>query len=175
MGAITDPVTGDAVGRQAIYAEDASGNPVRVTSTSPLPVTSGAPAAANILNGFLSFAATTGATTLITIPAGRTWKGEIGVSCAAAVAAASTVAGQARGVVAVAGTNVVPAAGTIMAVEAKAGANAATGTVGAQAANEGSMKAVVVAPAGNAVTVTVATTQAGTSSVVDAWASGELV
>jgi hypothetical protein len=139
-----------------------------------LPVSTAAPTAANILNGFGSFAATTAATTLITVPATRTWVGTVGLSVASAIAAASTVAGQARGVITVAGTNVTPAAGTVMAAEAKAGANAAAGTVGSSADHSASMPLVVVAPAGNAVTVQVTSTVAGTAGVVDAWASGVL-
>ena len=141
----------------------------------PLATSVGAATAANILNGFQSFAATTGATTLLTVPAGRTWVGVVGVSCTASVAAASSTAGQARCVVATAGANVTPAAGTVVACEAKAGANAATGTVGSNAAQRASVPVTVIAPAGNAVTLTVVTTQAGTASVIDAWAVGALV
>lgn len=156
---------------------DANGNAVAVSSASPLPVSTsqGAPAAANILNGFQTFTATTVATTLLTIPAGRTWVGQVGVACAVEVAAAATTAGQARGVVAVAGTGATPAAGTVFAVEAKAGANAATGTVGTSGNNHALLTVAVVAPSGNAVTVTVTTTISPTQGVVDAFAVGSLI
>jgi hypothetical protein len=135
----------------------------------------GTTTAANILNGFQSFTSTTGATTLITVPAGREWAGEVGASCTAAEVGAGTAAAQARAVFAVAGTGVTPAAGTVFAVEARAGANVATGTVGSQAANANRMKLRVIAPVGNSVTITVASTNAGTNATVDAYASGELL
>lgn len=134
-----------------------------------------APVAANILNGFQSFTVTTAATTLLTVPAGRTWVGEVGATCSVGVAAASVTAGQARVVFATAGAGVTPAAGTVGGCEALAGANAATGTVGSNGSARTRMPLTVIAPAGNAVTVTVATTQAGTASRVDAWASGALI
>lgn len=137
-------------------------------------VTQPSPTSANILNGFQTFTATTAATTLITVPAGRTWIGEIGSAVTVGIAAASATAGQARAVIATAGAGVTPSAGTQLAVEARTGANSATGTVGSQAANTARARLVVIAPAGNAVTVTVASTNAGTNSVVDAWAIGEL-
>lgn len=159
----------------ALFTVDASDVPTRISGTNPLPTASGAPTAANVLVGFLSFAATTGATTLLTVPAGRTWVGTIAATCAVGIAAASSTAGQARAAFATAGTGVTPAAGTVAACEAKAGANAATGTVGSNGSARLALPLTVVAPAGNSVTVTVATTQAGTSSVVDASASRELV
>lgn len=166
----------DASGTSGVplFTLDGAGTLVPVSAANRLPTatTSGAPAAANILNGFLTFAATTAATTLITVPAGRTWTGTVAVSCAASTTAAATAAGQARAVVSVAGVGVTPAAGTVLAVEAKAAANAATGTSGDSAANSLSAPLVVVAPAGNAVTVQVATTV--TTGTVDAAASGSL-
>lgn len=136
-----------------------------------------APSAANILVGTLSHTATTAAATLITVPQGRTWVGTVTLGCAIANPGGSSTAGQARGVIATAGTNVTPAAGTVLAREAKAGANVATGTVGSQAAVTGSIELVVVAPAGNAVTLTLASTVSAGSTVgvVDAAAAGQLV
>lgn len=169
------PNTPGVVGNVSLFTVDGNGAPTPVSTTNPVPTAGSAPVAANILNGFQTFTATTGATTIITVPAGRTWVGTVGAGCSTAVAAASATAGQARAVLATAGTNVTPAAGTVMAVEANAGANAATGTVGQSNALRQSMPLVVIAPAGNSVTVTVVTTQAGTTSRVDAWASGQLV
>lgn len=171
----SDPVTGDPVGRTTVYVEDSSGNPVRVSTSAPLPVLPGAPTAANSLTGYQTFTSTTGATTLITVPAGRTWVGTIGAACSVAVAAAAATAGQARAVFTTAGTNVTPAAGTVFAIETRAGANAAAGTVGSESSSSLSMPLTVIAPAGNTVTVQVASTQAGTNSIVDAWASGNLI
>jgi hypothetical protein len=87
---------------------------------------------------------------------------------------ANTSAQQATATISVAGAGVTPAAGTVGAVSAKAAANAATGTVGSQAASFGSIPLVVVAPAGNAVTIQVATVCTGQSPQVDATASGVL-
>ena len=164
-----------SVGAAALFTVDASDVPTRISGTNPLPTTAGAPTAANVLVGFQSFAATTAATTLLTVPAGRTWVGTIAATCSVGVAAASSTAGQARAVFATAGTGVTPAAGTVAACEAKAGANAAAGLTGTSDTAQMVLPLTVVAPAGNSVTVTVATTQAGTSSVVDTSASGELV
>lgn len=183
-GARISPVLNGTPAPDAVGLTDGNGNIFKVTDngdgTATLNVTgavttsSTAPAAANVLNGFQSFAATTAATTLITVPAGRTWLGEVGAAVSVANAAAAAAAGQARAVFATAGAGVTPVAGTVLAAEAKAGANAATGTVGSQSANNSRMALTVVAPAGNAVTVTVAATIAGSGGIVDAWASGSL-
>jgi len=159
----------------ALFTVDANDAPSRVSSTNPVPTTTSAPVAADVVNGYQQFSVTTGATTLLTVAAGETWTGHIGASCAVGIAAASATAGRARAEFATAGTGVTPAAGTVLAVEAKSGANAATGTVGSNGNNNASMPLTVIAPAGNSVTVTVATTQAGTASTVDAWASGRYV
>lgn len=163
----------DATTRSSAHYCDGSGNPVPVTTTTPLPTVQGAPASSNILNGYASSTATTAATTLISVPAGRTWKGKIGASCAVSTAAASTVAGQALAVFSVAGSGAVPA-GNVFGVEALCGANAAAGTVGSQNSNFGDADLVVAATGAGAVTVQVTTTQAGTSRV-DAFATGRLV
>lgn len=133
-----------------------------------------AAAAVNVLAGRQVFAASTATTTLITVPAGRVWQGTVGASVSCSVAAASAVAGQARALFSTAGAGVSPVAGVYFGVDAQAGANAASGTTGSQAANFGFMALTVVAPAQNAVTVQVASTNAGTSSLVDAFASGVL-
>lgn len=168
-------VGGGGVHNAAMFTVDSNGAPSPVSATSPVPTTSGAATAANVLNGFQTFTATTGATTLLTVPAGRTWVGKVGAGCSTTVAAAGLTAGQARAVIATAGAGVTPAAGTVFAVEANAAVNAATGTVGSSAQASQVMPLTVVAPGGNSVTLTVVTTQGGTSSRVDAWASGALV
>jgi hypothetical protein len=139
-----------------------------------LPTTSATPTAANILDGYLTFAATTAATTLITIPAGRIWVGTIGASCSCAETAAAVNTAVARAVFTTAGAGVTPAAGTYFVVDARAGQNAATGTAGTSSANYGSIPFVVIAPAGNAVTIQVASSNQGSTSVVDASAIGAL-
>ena len=132
-------------------------------------------ASSDILNGHQAFTSTTGATTLITVPAGRSWRGSLHIVCDVAVAAASATAGQALGTITTAGTGVNPAAGTYLTCEARAGANAATGAVGSQGHNSVSVDDfIVVAPAGNAVTIQAASTNAGTSSRVSFSAIGRL-
>lgn len=138
----------------------------------PVKTVMGAPAATDVLAGFLSHAATTAAAALITVPAGRTWTGTISVAAAASTAAGVAAAGQARAVVTTAGVGAIPA-GTLMAAEARSAANAATGTSGDSNSTALSVPVVVVAPAGNAVTVQVASTI--TTGVVDVSASGMLV
>lgn len=130
--------------------------------------------AANVLDGFQSFAATTAATTVITVPQGRTWIGQVTVQCACAEVAAGAVQAQATGVVSVAGAGATPAAGNYLEVDAFAGANAATGTVGDGAASSVTTRMVLIAPAGNAIQLQLASTQAGTTSKVSCSAIGEL-
>jgi hypothetical protein len=130
------------------------------------------PAAATVLAGYQSFTNTTAATTLVTIPAGKTWQGTVAVSAACAEAAAGTGQPQALGVISVAGAGATPAAGNYFAVQAMCGANAATGATGDGDSNFGSIPMIVVAPAGNSVTIQVTTTTAGTAARIDASAIG---
>lgn len=140
-----------------------------------LPVSTSAPAATDVLAGRVSLSASTAATTIITVPAGRTWSGQLWASASCEVTAAAAVAGRATAMLSVAGAGATPTAGVYLVVDARSGANAATGTAGSGAANFGSVALVIVAPAGNAVTVQVASTNAGSSSLVEAGASGMLV
>lgn len=128
-----------------------------------------------VLAGYQSFTATTAATTLVTIPAGKTWTGTVAVSAACAETAAATVVPNALGVISVAGAGATPAAGNYFGVQATSGANATTGTVGSGGSNFGSLPMIVVAPAGNAVTIQVTVTVAGTAGRVDASAFGTTV
>ena len=140
-----------------------------------LKTTTGAPAATDILAGYVQHTATTGAATLVTIPAGKTFIGTLTVSVAASKAAAATGNGLVSAVIATAGTNVTPAAGTIFAVSARIGANAATGVTGTQGNNNGSIPVIVNAPAGNSVTLTLASTLTNTSEgAVDASVFGRI-
>lgn len=144
------------------------------STNAPLSVSQGAPAVANILDGFQSVTATTGATTLVTVPQGRTWQGKIGASVACNNAAANAVAGNANATFSVAGAGATPT-GNVFAVDAKCGANAATGTVGSQGSNFAQTDLVVTAPAGNAVTIQVTTTITGTGGECDSFAIGQLL
>ncbi len=147
-------------------------NPVHVDPAGNLRTAPQRPTASDIIAGTLAHTSTNAAATIVTVAAGRTWVGVVSISCDVGIAAASPTAGQALGVVTTAGTGVVPAAGTYLACEARAGANAATGTVGAQGANSNSIPMTVVAPAGNAVTIQGTTTIAGTAGRVDYAAFG---
>ncbi len=135
---------------------DASGN---IQFAPGATVSAPAILAANVTDGRQSFTATTGATTLITIPAGRTWIGTIGASCSCAEAAAGAVAAQATATFTTVGGTATPAAGTYFVVQAQAGANVAAGLVGTQDSTFGSTRFVVVAGASSA-TIAVASTNA---------------
>lgn len=132
------------------------------------------PATGDILDGYQTFTSTTSATTLITVTAGRTWVGTLTANVACQEAAAGAVACQARVVFTTSGTNVTPAAGTYFACEAKNGANAASGLVGDGTSNFCSTPFTITAPVGNTVLIQVASTNAGTASVVDATTIGNM-
>jgi hypothetical protein len=131
-------------------------------------------APADVLAGYQGFAATTAATTVITVPAGRTWVGTVTIQCAAAEVAAGLVAATATGIVSTAGVGVTPAAGTVLRCDALVAANAAGGTISADSASSVSQPLIVVAPAGNPVQVQAAATIAGTAGQVNVTASGVL-
>lgn len=154
---------------------------VLVSGTNPdgttyeLPVAIGTLAPANILDGFQSVTATTGATTLITVPAGRAWSGTISINVGVTVTAASTVTGNMQCVVSVSGAGAIPTAGSYFQCNAVAGANAATGLTGSEAADSlGPIPFTVVAPAGNAVLVQSTVTLAGTTGVSNVSVIGAL-
>lgn len=111
------------------------------------------PTATDILYGYASATADVASTALVTVSAGRTWVGEVCASVHLTKAAAAATGGEIIATFLTAGTGVVPAAGTYFGVNAGAGANAATGTVGTQGGDSNCSKWTVVAPAGNTVTV----------------------
>lgn len=127
-----------------------------------------APAGANVLVG----RATADAAVIITIPAGRTWKGSVQLSGALGTAAA-TAGASASPTVSTAGVGVVPAAGAIVGLDLRTGGGVATGTVGTN--SEAAITApdvTVIAPAGNAVTLTL---QLGGATLASASAIGLLL
>ena len=132
------------------------------------------PGGNDILDGLQTFAATAAATTVITVPAGRTWTGTIAISCACQNAGANAATAQATGIVSTAGAGVLPAAGNYLRCDALAGANVAAGTVGDSGDNFLSSPFTVVAPLGNAVTVQAAATVAGSGGQVSVSAIGAL-
>lgn len=131
-------------------------------------------AAANVLAGFNTFGASTGATTVIIIPAGRTWVGTISVNCSCVEAAAGAVQGQATAIITTAGAGVIPAAATYMRVTAFAGANAVGGLSGTSDSNMATLPMTVVAPVGNAVQLQAASSNSGTQAEVNVSAFGIL-
>lgn len=144
-----------------------------VSVTGSVSTTGAIPAAADVIVGHLAHTATTAAADFLTVAAGETWRGCVTITCDVGIAAASTTAGQALGVVTTAGTGVTPSASTVLSCEARCGANAATGTVGSQAANSVTINDfVLIAPVGNAVTLQGATTIAGTAGRVSYSANG---
>lgn len=127
----------------------------------------------DVLCGQQSVTASTGATTLVTIPIGRTWTGQIGANCAGSNTGAVTTQGQARAVFTTAGGTAIPAAGTYFVVEALWGANVAAGTVGTSDSTFGMAQFTVVAGS-SAATIQVTTTIAGTIGHCDSFAIGQL-
>ena len=134
----------------------------------------GAPASTDVLDGYNSQTATQAATTLITVPAGRTWVGTIGASCVCDEAAAGTVEAKADVVFSTSGAGAVPAAGSYFAVRARAAANTAASVTGTSGDAFGFTPFVITAPAGNTVLLQTTITIAGSNGVVDAFAVGAL-
>lgn len=152
--------------RRLVDAADVPvGTPTNPLTTSAVAV---APAAANVVAG----RATVDAATIITIPAGRTWKGSVSLS--GALGTAPAVAGAtATPTVSIAGVGAVPAAGAIVGLALRTGGGVATGTVGTNAEAATTIPEVtVIAPAGNAVTLTL---QLGGATAASASAIGVLV
>jgi hypothetical protein len=110
------------------------------------------PVAANVLDGFTRF----GSTVLITVPAGRTWIGMVGISGTLVDAPAAGATNASAGITTT-GTGVIPAAGTYVELVLTA---PAAGTIlnagGTGTSGSITMPMVVVAPVGNAVTLTTA-------------------
>lgn len=140
-----------------------------------LEVGGGGVAAADILDGFQTFAVTTAATTVIAVPAGRTWQGNVAISCAVDNTAAAVPTGAAVAVVSTAGAGVTPAAGSYIRCDALAGGGAAGGTVGEQASATMVVPFVVVAPVGNVVQIQATATIAGSGGQVSVSAIGALL
>lgn len=165
------------IGGQGIAGTPAGGvvSVQGVSGGTAVPVSSAVPAAANILDGVARFVATTAATTVITIPANRTWVGNVTVECIVTNSPTVTTGAVMTGVVSVAGAGVTPPAGTVFEIDAQIAANAATGATGTSGHAVGSQRLVVIAPVGNAVTVQFAATQTnGTNVVANCSVVGEL-
>lgn len=141
-------------------------------SVGNLKTTYGAPAIGNILSGRVTATSTVAAATIVTITAGKSALVKMGASVSCTVAAASATACDAAATFTTVGAGVTPAAGTLWVCDAKGAANAATGTVGAGGNNSCGDHEQWVSCASGTCTVAVATTAAGTSSLIEAWASG---
>lgn len=91
--------------------------------------------------------------TMITIPAGMTYSGDLTVAASSAIAGTSTVT------VSTAGTNVAPAAGVIARISV-------TGLLASAGADSYSTEIIVKAPPENSVTLTATVTGTGSASVI---------
>lgn len=131
-------------------------------------------AAGDVLDGLQTFGVSTGATTVIQVPAGRTWVGVIAVNVSCQNAGANAATAQATGIVSTAGAGVTPAAGNYVRCTAFAGANVAAGTVGDSDANSVVVPMVVIAPGANAVQVQAAASISGSGGEVNVSAIGVL-
>lgn len=85
----------------------------------------------DILTGIINLTATTAATNLLVIPAGRTWQGTVTIQCAVSVTGAVATTGQATGLISCPSANEIPS-GLVVRCDALAGANVAAGTVGTE-------------------------------------------
>lgn len=98
-------------------------------------------------------ASVTATGTLITIPAGMTFSGNLTVAASSAIAGTSTVT------VSTAGTNVAPAAGVIARISV-------TGLLASAGADSYSTEVIVKAPPENSVTLAATVTGTGSASVI---------
>lgn len=130
--------------------------------------------AGDILDGLTAFVATTGASTIITIPAGRTWVGVVAIAVAVQNAAANAATGQATAAISIFGAGSSPAAGIYIRCTALAGANVAAGLVGDSGNNSLSVPMVISAPPTNVVQLLATATITGSSGEVNVSAIGVL-
>lgn len=135
--------------------------PVIITDAGNSPITP-IPAAANVLAGTAVATNSTTPVTLITIPAGRTWKGQVVVSIA------STAAAIVAATVDTNGTNAVPAAATVVA-RVNIG-----GLTSGNFSDSASFDVLAQAPAGNSITLRLVNTSA-TANTSSATANGVLL
>lgn len=133
----------------------------------PVPVAEAAPPAANLRGGR---GAAAGAT-ILTVPAGRTWKGEVHLTGQAANAIGAAAATHTADLV-LAGAGATPAPGTLLSVALALPATTATATQGSYGRDSVSMPMVIVAGSADAV-VTIAASAGMTA--VRASARGELI
>lgn len=132
------------------------------------------PTAASVLFGQLSLAATGGPTTIITVPAGRTFVGRAYIAVSAGVSAASAEIGDAFATLSTSGAGAVPA-GTILKVPCFAGAGTAASVSGSGATAYAWMDITVFAPGGNAVAVQGSLTANGSFHEADFTVIGQLL
>lgn len=133
-----------ATDQPVIPVSDNAGSLTVDSGTGSLRVIDTIPVDADVLSGSANVANSVTVTTVITVPAGRTWKGCVSASGAfTSITATATAHGI---LVKTAGTNPVPAAGTVVCSLTSAGAQGAAGSI--------VMSDVVVkAPVGNSVTI----------------------
>lgn len=143
-----------------------------IATGSPAPIdTTG-----DILSGYANVQATA-TTALVTIPAGRTWKGTVGVSCATSVVAggSAAVASSVINIDQDTGTST-PADGPIVRVDVTIPAVAANITPASQSASVSGQPLTVAADPNNpCVLEHIGTITNGTAPQASGWAIGELL
>lgn len=174
---INQPAIGSASSIMVVLWFEAELDPhpgVSIASQAGTPtiVSQNVPSAANVLDG----SATANGGTIITVPAGRTWIGTAGVSIDAANPPV-TVNGRRTIGIQTAGAGVSPAAGTTyVGASVNLPDTIAGAVMGESQTADAFSQMVVVAPAGNAVTMILVTATAGviTTSQLLGWAVGVL-
>jgi hypothetical protein len=128
----------------------------------------GAPPAADVLDGQAQ-RPSAGTTTILTVPAGRTWVGEVGLSLSASNEPV-TATGLVTAEIATAGVGVTPPAGQNCAVSVALPSTVTGALSGVSGTAQNVMPLTVIAPAGNAVTITIVVPAVtGTISQFSAW------
>lgn len=133
-----------------------------------LAVKQAAPLAANVVGGRGAAAGEV----ILTVPAGRTWRGTLHLAGQASNAIGAAAATHTADLV-LAGVGAVPAPGTILSVAVANAASTATATSGTSGRDDVSMPVTIVAAAGAPATVTLAMSAGMTA--VRASARGELI
>lgn len=155
---VTQPVSGTFFQATQPVSGSVSVSNLPATQTVTGTVTSNdrpfTPATADILSGGTRVNNSVTSTAFLTVPAGRTWFGTVNSSCAATTVASTVV--DAR--VVTVGTNVVPAAGTVLSLAL------CSGVSGNGTASAGPSPCYVTAPVGNSVTLNLLLSSATTTS-----------
>ena len=153
------------------------GNNVGIVAASTLPVIDpGVPNTANIIDGLITHITTTVATTIITIPATRTWKGQITIQAMSMTTGnAGGATNKTTGIISVSGATAVPS-GNVLRCTAASSQEAST-TQGDVSTATVSTPFIVATGGHNTATIQLATTIGGINQAgeVNAIAIGQLI